>query len=49
MGLRPRIPVTGEVVFDGPPPATPVEGKIRVAVQAITRTERGNAQVVHPR
>jgi len=48
LGLRPRIPVSGEVVFDGPAPETPLEGKIRVDVQAITRTERGNAQVAIP-
>ena len=48
VALRPRIPVAGEVVFDGPAPETPVEGKLRLFVQAITRTERGNVQASIP-
>jgi hypothetical protein len=48
VGLRPRIPVSGEVVFDGVAPETPLTGKLRLAVEAITRTERGNTQVSIP-
>ena len=44
VGLRPRIPVSGEVVFDGPPPETPLTAKLRLAVAAITRTEYGDVQ-----
>jgi hypothetical protein len=54
VGLRPRIPVSGEVVFDGvapePPPtatpdlALPSTAKLRLDVEAITRTERGSVQ-----
>jgi hypothetical protein len=48
VGLRPRIPVSGEVVFDGVAPEPPLTGKLRLAVEAITRTERGNTQVSIP-
>ena len=48
VGLRPRIPVSGEVVFDGPAPEPPLTGKLRLDVEAITRTERGNAQASIP-
>jgi Carboxypeptidase regulatory-like domain len=44
VGLRPRIPVSGEVVFDGVAPEPPLTGKLRLDVQAITRTERGSVQ-----
>jgi len=48
VGLRPRIPVSGEVVFDGPAPETPIEGKLRLNAETITRTNRGNAEVQIP-
>jgi len=48
VGLRPRIPVSGEVVFDGPAPEGPIEGKLRVNAETITRTNRGNAEVQIP-
>ncbi|MEO8597850.1 MAG: carboxypeptidase regulatory-like domain-containing protein [Candidatus Solibacter sp.] len=48
LGLRPRIPVAGEVAFDGPPPATPIDTKLGIAVIAVTRAERGNAQAAIP-
>ncbi|MEO8369329.1 MAG: carboxypeptidase-like regulatory domain-containing protein [Candidatus Solibacter sp.] len=48
VGLRPRIPVSGEVVFDGPAPEKPLEQEIRVNVETITRTNRGTAQVKIP-
>jgi len=44
VGLRPRLPVSGEVVFDGSPPDTPLTAKLRFAVAAITRTEYGDVQ-----
>jgi hypothetical protein len=44
VGLRPRIPVPGEVVFDGPPPEPPLTAKLRLAAAAITRTEYGDVQ-----
>jgi Carboxypeptidase regulatory-like domain len=48
VGLRPRIPVSGEVVFDGVAPEPAPAGKLRLNVQAITRTERGSTQVSIP-
>ena len=48
VGLRPRIAVTGEVVFDGPAPETPLTAKLRLSVAAITRTEYGDAQSAIP-
>ena len=48
VGLRPRIPVSGEVVFDGPAPEAPLTAKLRLSVQAITRTERGSTQADIP-
>ena len=45
LALRPKLPVTGEVVWDGPPPQTATAPpKLMLSVQAITRTERGNTQ-----
>jgi hypothetical protein len=45
LALRPKLPVTGEVVWDGPAPQTPATPpKLTLSVQAITRTERGNTQ-----
>ena len=44
VSLRGKTPVSGEVVFDGPEPATPITAKLALNVTAITRTERGNAQ-----
>jgi hypothetical protein len=40
--LRPRMPVKGEVVFDGPAPETPLTTQLAIDVEAITRTERGS-------
>jgi hypothetical protein len=48
VGLRPHIPVSGEVVFDGPAPEPPLTAKLRLSVQAITRTERGSVQAPIP-
>ncbi|MCX6632042.1 MAG: carboxypeptidase-like regulatory domain-containing protein [Candidatus Solibacter sp.] len=48
LGLRRRIPVSGEVVFDGPAPEAPLAAQLRLNVETITRTERGNAQVSIP-
>ncbi len=48
VGLRPRIAVAGEVVFDGPAPDPPFSATLRLSVQAITRTERGSTQVSIP-
>jgi hypothetical protein len=44
LALRPRIPVAGEVAFDGPAPDPPLAATLRLNVETITRTERGNAQ-----
>jgi hypothetical protein len=48
LGLRPKIPVAGEVVIEGPPPETPIEAKLRIDTEAVTRTERGSAQASIP-
>ena len=48
VGLRPRIPVSGEVVFDGVAPETALTGKLRLNVQTITRTEYGSVQAPIP-
>jgi len=48
LGLRPKIPIAGEVVIDGPPPETPIEAKLRIDTEALTRTERGSAQASIP-
>jgi len=48
VGLRPRVPVSGEVVFDGPAPDSPSPGKLRIDVQSITRTEYGGVQAPMP-
>ena len=42
VSARPRIPLAGEVVWDGPAPDAPLDAKLRVDLQAISRTERGN-------
>jgi len=42
LAIRPKLPVSGEVVFDGPAPQTTDTPKVTLFVQAITRTERGN-------
>jgi hypothetical protein len=44
VALRPKIPVSGEVVWDGQPPDPLPATKLRVNVEAITRTERANVQ-----
>jgi Carboxypeptidase regulatory-like domain len=48
VGLRPRIPVSGDVVFDEPAPESPLTGKLRLDVQTIRRTEYGNVQAAIP-
>ena len=48
VALRPKIPVKGEVVFDGPAPEPPLTAKLGVDLQAITRTERASAQPTIP-
>jgi hypothetical protein len=48
VGVRPRIPVAGEVGFDGAAPETPITGKLSLDVEAITRTERGSVQTPIP-
>jgi 5-hydroxyisourate hydrolase-like protein (transthyretin family) len=35
---RPRIPIPGEVVWDGAPPGNPVESKLSVELRPLTRT-----------
>ena len=45
---RPRIPLAGEVVWDGQPPATPPEEKLSVMLQAVSRTERGSFESTVP-
>jgi hypothetical protein len=45
VGLRPRIPVAGEVVFGGPAPETSPAAKLGLSVAAITRTEYGDAAI----
>src|SRR5262249_27987303 len=42
--LRQRLPVNGDVAWDGPPPDTPPTAKLALNVQAITRTERANTE-----
>lgn len=45
---RPRIPVTGEVVWDGPAPDPPLEAKLAIRVEALSRTEYGGVQAAIP-
>jgi hypothetical protein len=42
--LRQKLPVNGEVAWDGAPPETPPTAKLTLNVQAITRTERANTE-----
>jgi hypothetical protein len=39
---HPRIPLAGEVVWDGPAPEEPLPGKLTVDLHAVTRTEFGS-------
>ncbi|HLK62847.1 MAG TPA: carboxypeptidase regulatory-like domain-containing protein [Bryobacteraceae bacterium] len=48
VSARPRVPLAGEVVWDGPAPDTPLDTKLAVELQAITRTERGNFESAVP-
>ncbi|MBZ5618259.1 MAG: carboxypeptidase regulatory-like domain-containing protein [Acidobacteriia bacterium] len=45
---RPRIPLAGEVVWDGPAPDPPLDAKLTLRLQAITRTERGSVDATIP-
>jgi len=42
--VRQKLPVNGEVAWDGPPPETPPTARLTLNVEAITRTERGNTE-----
>jgi hypothetical protein len=48
LALRGKIPVAGEIVFDGPPPDPPPTSKLTILVEAITRTERGDVRTDMP-
>jgi hypothetical protein len=48
MTLGTLVQLSGEVMWDGPPPEKPPEGKFRLDLQAITRTNRGGAQLAIP-
>jgi hypothetical protein len=45
---RPRIPLSGEVVWDGPAPDPPLEAKLPIFLEALSRTERGDVQAPIP-
>jgi hypothetical protein len=38
LSARPRIPVPGEIVWDGAPPEKPVEGEVTIQLRSLTRT-----------
>ena len=44
----PRLPLSGEIVWEGPPPDAPVTAKLFLSVAALTRTERGSVQTTLP-
>jgi hypothetical protein len=48
VSARPRIPVTGEVVWDGPAPEPPLDAKLRLRVRSFVRTQYGDAQPAIP-
>jgi Carboxypeptidase regulatory-like domain len=45
---RPRVPLKGEVTWFGAAPDPPLEGKLRLLLQAITRTNRANTTAPIP-
>ncbi len=48
VSARPRIPLAGTVVWDGPAPETPLDAKLQVDFEAATRTERGSFESTIP-
>jgi hypothetical protein len=48
VALRPKIPVSGEVVWDGPAPDPLPTTKLHINLETITRTERANVQTDLP-
>ena len=48
MAARPRVPLKGEVGWFGAAPDPPLEGKLRLQLQAVTRTNRANTQAPIP-
>lgn len=45
---RPRVPLAGEVTWFGKAPDPPLEGKLRLNLQAVTRTNRASTQAAIP-
>ena len=43
VSARPRIAFSGETVWDGPAPDPPMDGTLKLSLQALSRTERGFA------
>jgi hypothetical protein len=46
--IRPRLPLAGEIVWDGPAPDPPLTAKVRVYIESLIRTERGTAETTIP-
>ena len=45
---RPHVPFAGEVTWDGPAPETPLDTKLSIDLQALSRTERGSVAAAIP-
>jgi len=48
LAARPRVPLAGEVTWFGSAPDPPVETKLRLNMQAVTRTNRANTEAPIP-
>jgi hypothetical protein len=48
LAARSPVPLTGEIVWSGQPPDPPLDAKLRIFIQAVTRTNRANTTSTIP-